>query len=149
MGDSYSSFGTMITVILIAAACIFVSLFAQIGMSSSYNLGMEYINIQNSYIDDISITQIDDNFIVAVPSNMPYDTYYIYDLNEIHSSNTYHTVIEISSGNVTYIPENNLNQLIITWVSPHEFDVTKYMVGAKFNLDNSKFVYKGNIKYTI
>ena len=45
MGDSCSPIGTMITVILIAAACIFVSLFAQIGMSSSYNLGMEYINI--------------------------------------------------------------------------------------------------------
>lgn len=145
MGDSYSPIGIMITVILIAAMIFIVVL----GISGSYNLGMEYINIQNSYIDDISITQIDDNFIVAVPSNMPYDTYYIYDLNEIHSSNTYHTVIEIYSGNVTYIPTNNLEKIIITWVSPHEFDITKYVIGAKFNLDNSKFVYGGYIKCTI
>lgn len=145
MGDSYSPIGIMITVILIAAMIFIVVL----GISGSYNLGMEYINIQNSYIDDISITQIDDNFIVAVPSNMPYDTYYIYDLNEIYSSNTYHTVIEIYSGNVTYIPTNNLEKIIITWVSPHEFDITKYVVGAKFNLDNSKFVYGGYTKYTI
>ena len=80
---------------------------------------------------------------------MPYDTYYIYDLNEIYSSNTYHTVIEIYSGNVTYIPTNNLEKIIITWVSPHEFDITKYVIGAKFNLDNSKFVYGGYTKCTI
>lgn len=145
MGDSYSPFGMLITFILVVAIILIVP----VGIQSFYNFGMEYINIQNSYIDDISITQIDDNFIVAVPSNMPYDTYYIYDLNEIYSSNTYHTVIEIYSGNVTYIPTNNLEKIIITWVSPHEFDTTKYVVGAKFNLDNSKFVYGGYTKYTI